>query len=257
MPKRVITGNPRHDKILDLVNKDGYVSVEALADELDVSAQTIRRDIKKLSDEKLLLRHHGGAGKASSVVNTDYNIRKVSKISEKERIGEAIADEIPDNSTIFITIGTTTEIIAKQLLKRSGLRIITNCLGVANILHSKKDFEVMVCGGKIRDSNGGITGPTALDFVHHFRADYLITSIGSIEPDGTLLDFDFNEVTMVQAMMKASREMFLAADASKFSATAAVGVGQLADVDHFFTDEMPSDELTAMLAVHKVEVTVA
>ena len=256
MQDAVIVGNPRHDKLLQEVNEKGYVSVEELTELLDVSAQTIRRDIKKLSDQKLLIRHHGGAARNSSVVNLDYAVRQVSETEEKEAIGQAIVQQIPDNSSVFLAIGTTTEIIAKHLLQRQGLQVITNSMRVANVLYQKKDFNVMVPGGKLRSVNGGILGSTALEFVNNFRVDYLITSCGSIDSDGTLLDYEFNEVIMVQSMMKTARNVFIAADSTKFNTTATVELGHIRNATALFTDANPPSDIRMQLEQHGVKLFV-
>ena len=113
-----LTGNPRHDQLLMLIAERGYMNIDELANLLDVSTQTVRRDIRKLSEQGLITRHHGGAGRASSVVNTAFEQREVSQTEEKA-IAEAVADYIPDGSTIFITIGTTVEHVARALLNHN------------------------------------------------------------------------------------------------------------------------------------------
>ena len=196
-----LTGNPRHDQLLTLIADRGYMNIDELAQLLDVSTQTVRRDIRKLSEQGLITRHHGGAGRASSVVNTAFEQREVSLTEEKRAIAEAIADYIPDGSTIFITIGTTVEHVARALLNHNHLRIITNSLRVAHILYKNPRFEVMVPGGTLRPHNGGIIGPAAMAFISGFRADYLVTSVGAIEQDGAMMEFDVNEASMVKTMM--------------------------------------------------------
>lgn len=151
-----LTGNPRHDQLLMLIAERGYMNIDELANLLDVSTQTVRRDIRKLSEQGLITRHHGGAGRASSVVNTAFEQREVSQTEEKKAIAEAVADYIPDGSTIFITIGTTVEHVARALLNHNHLRIITNSLRVAHILYHNPRFEVMVPGGTLRSHNSGI-----------------------------------------------------------------------------------------------------
>nr|WP_321442826.1 DeoR/GlpR family DNA-binding transcription regulator [uncultured Cohaesibacter sp.] len=256
MPNAVIVGNPRHDSLLKEVNDKGYVSVEELTELLDVSAQTIRRDIKKLSDQKLLIRHHGGAARNSSVVNLDYAVRQVSETEEKEAIAKALVAQIPDNSSVFLAIGTTTEIIARHLLQHSGLQVITNSMRVANVLYQKQDFNVMVPGGKLRSTNGGIIGSTALDFINHFRVDYLVASCGSIDADGTLLDYEFNEVIMVQNMMKTARNIFIAADSTKFNTTATVELGHIRSISALFTDANPPSDIKMQLDQHGAKLFV-
>jgi DeoR/GlpR family transcriptional regulator of sugar metabolism len=248
--------NPRQDKLLQLVIDKGYCTVEELAETLDVSTQTIRRDIKKLSEERLLVRHHGGASSLSSTVNLDYEIRKVSETSEKNAIAERIAQMIPDNSTVFLTIGTTTEVIASHLLKKNNLQIITNSLRVANVLHSNKSFDVLIPSGKVSAKNGGIVGTDAVDFVSNFRFDYLITSAGSIDVDGTLLEYDLNETSIVQTVLKSARNVFVALDSTKFVPKGSIELGNVSIATAFFTDSMPPSEIVSLLEQHHVRLEI-
>lgn len=104
-----VTGNPRHDQLVHLIAERGYMNIEELAQLLDVSTQTVRRDIRKLSEQGLITRHHGGAGRVSSVMNTAFEQRELSLTAEKRAIAEAVADYLPERCTVFITIGTTVE----------------------------------------------------------------------------------------------------------------------------------------------------
>lgn len=252
-----LTGNPRHDRLISLVMENGYISNEELANILDVTPQTIRRDIRKLSDDGLISRHHGGAGRVSSMMNTEFSKRETSYIEEKTAIASQVAKYIPDGSTLFITIGTTVEFIAKALESKNNLRIITNSLRVAHILYRHKNFEVITVGGISRPHNGGIIGPSAVSFVSGFRADYLLSSVGAIDADGVLLDFDINEVAIVKAMQAHSRHFILVADHTKFHASAAVEVGNLKQVTAFFTDTKPPTAIHTILKDNKIELHIA
>ena len=247
-----MTSEDRRQSILDLVRRRGFVVVEALARRFDVTSQTIRRDIKALCDEGQLVRHHGGAGLPSSVVNTDYAARLISQLDEKEAIGRAIAEHVPDNTSVFLTNGTTIEVVARALLRRTGLKIFTNNVHVATTLHAKPDFEVMIAGGSVRMVNGGVVGDAAVDFVRRFRVDYAVMGIGAIEPDGTLLDYDNNEVAVVSAVMTGARRILMAADHTKFGKTSTVRVGSLSDISALFTDHEPSAQIRALLAAQKL-----
>lgn len=251
------TGNPRHDRLLSLVISHGYISNEELANKLDVTTQTIRRDIRTLSQQGLVSRHHGGAGKMPNLVNTDFAIRETTHIDEKTLIAQAIADHIPDGSTLFLTIGTTVEFIARALEKKNNLRIITNSLHVANLLYSNTALEVIVVGGIVRAHNSGIIGPNTTGFLSNFRADYLITSLGAISEDGSLLDFDMNEVATVKTMMNYSKHIILAVDHSKFFTSAGVELGNLKQVSDIFTDEKPPVAIMKMIKENKIRLHVA
>lgn len=244
--------NQRQQEILDLVQQQGFVSIETLAQSFNVTPQTIRRDINTLSDKQLLTRYHGGAGPSSSVENVEYATRQVMHLDEKRRIAEIAARHIPDRASIFINIGTTTEEVAKALQHHKCLRIITNNLNVAAILRTNPSFEIIIAGGAVRQRDGGITGEATIDFVRQFRVDFGIIGISSIDADGTLLDFDYHEVRVAQAIIENSRQVFLVADHSKFERCAMVRLGSIAQIDALFTDQLPPAHLLPILTESNV-----
>ena len=231
----------RQQKTLELVRERGYISIEELAQYFDVTPQTIRRDINQLADEGLLRRYHGGAAHDSSVENTEYTMRVGYMLEEKLRIAEAVAAAVPDHASLFINIGTTTESIAHALLNHTGLKIITNNLNVAKILSTKEDFEVLIASGRVRP-DGGVIGQATADFFKQFKVDYALIGISGIDKDGTLLDFDFQEVCVSQEILSSARQVFLAADSSKFGRNAMIRLGSLKQVDSIFTDQQPNEQ---------------
>jgi DeoR family transcriptional regulator, glycerol-3-phosphate regulon repressor len=249
--------NPRQEKVLELVQRQGYVSVEALSQRFGVTPQTVRRDINQLSDMGLVERHHGGAGVTSSVQNVAYSTRQVLCLDEKRRIATILAEHIPDHASLFINIGTTTEEAAKALLNRNGLRIITNNLNVAGIMCSNPDFEVIVAGGVVRSRDKGIIGEPTIDLISQFKVDVGIIGISGIDSDGILLDFDYREVRVAQAIIENSRRVFLVADHTKFGRNAMVRLGQIDQVSALFTDRSPPAPIRDLLEKHSVEIFVA
>lgn len=244
---------PRQQSILDLVRERGYLSIEELAQQFAVTPQTIRRDINQLAEQNLLRRYHGGAAWDSSVENTAYNTRADQMRDEKQRIAEAIAAHIPDNASLFINIGTTTEAIARALLGHQNLKIITNNLHVASILASKDDFEVLIAGGTVR-GDGGVVGQAAVDFIEQFRVDFAVVGISGIDEDGSLLDFDYQEVRVSRAIIDNARQVFLAADSSKFGRNAVVRLGPISLVSRVFTDSPPPNGVARLMSQHKVQL---
>lgn len=249
--------NHRQKQIHESVQARGFISIEDLARHFQVTPQTIRRDINKLSDYGLLQRHHGGAGLPSSVENYAYTTRKVLCLREKVRIARLLALHIPDKASLFINIGTTTEEVSKVLLKKNGLRIITNNLNVAGILSTNEDFEVIVAGGVVRSKDRGVIGHATIDFIQQFKVDFGIIGISGIDFDGTLLDFDYQEVRVAQAIIKNSRQVFLAADHTKIGRNAMVRLAHISEVDALFTDRQPPKKLSSVLADAGVAVYVA
>jgi DeoR family transcriptional regulator, glycerol-3-phosphate regulon repressor len=249
--------NPRQKRILELVPRQGFVSVEALARHFRVSAQTIRRDINELCDRALLQRFHGGAGLMSSVENIAYSSRQVMCLEEKARIAHLIAGDIPDHASLFIDIGTTSEEVAKALKDHVGLRVITNNFNVAAILSGNPAQEVFITGGLIRPTDLGIVGEATEDFLGQFKVDFGIVTVSSIDADGTLLDYDYREVRAAQRIVQNSRRVVLAADHSKFSRSAMVRLGDLSLVQDFYTDQEPPENIIRILERHDVSLHIA
>ncbi|MNZ60958.1 Glycerol-3-phosphate regulon repressor [compost metagenome] len=246
---------PRQQNILDLVRERGYLSIEEMAQQYAVTPQTIRRDINQLAEQGLLRRYHGGAAYDSSIENTAYSTRADQMREEKQRIAEAVASHIPDNASLFINIGTTTEAIARALLNHKHLKVITNNLHVAAILAGKDDFEVLVAGGTVR-SDGGVVGQPAVDFIQQFRVDFALVGISGIDEEGSLLDYDYQEVRVSQAIIANARQVFLAADSSKFGRNAMVRLGPISLVNRVITDSPPPTALARLMARSKVHLEV-
>jgi len=239
---------PRHADILKLARRRGRVEVEDLAQRFGVSVQTIRKDLELLARQYHLVRFHGGAMMPSGVDNVDYEARRLIASSEKEAIGRAAAELIADNSSLFINVGTTTEAVGRALQGRKNLMIIADNVNVANRLRVYGEFQVIIAGGVVRSSDGAIVGEAAVDFVRQFKVDYAVIGVSAIDPDGSLLDYDFREVKVVQAIMKGARHVILTADSSKFERNAPVRIASIADVTTFVTDRCTSDAIRSICA---------
>ncbi|MBF8781468.1 DeoR family transcriptional regulator [Pseudomonas fulva] len=246
---------PRQQQILELVRERGYVSIEEMAQLFVVTPQTIRRDINLLAEAGLLRRYHGGAAYDSSIENTAYAMRADQMRDEKQRIAEAVARQIPDHASLFINIGTTTEFIARALLNHDHLKVITNNLHVASILGAREDFEVLVAGGTVR-RDGGVVGQASVDFINQFKVDFAVVGISGIDEDGSLLDFDYQEVRVSQAIIANARQVILAADSSKFGRNAMVRLGSISLVDCLVTDHAPAQPLVDLLEQYKIRLEI-
>ena len=238
--------NLRHLEILDLAKRNGFLATEELSRLLKVTVQTIRRDINDLCEKGLLRRYHGGAGLSSSTENVDYSTRQVLNREAKSRIAKMAANFIPDNASLFINIGTTTEEVAKALRGHRKLRVITNNLNVAWVLCDNAEFEVIVAGGVVRGDRG-VIGESTIDFVRQFKVDYGVIGISGIDEDGSLLDFDYREVRVAQAIIENARRVLLVADHTKFSCNPMVRLGNISEIDAFFTDRQPPGSIREIL----------
>lgn len=226
----------RHAEILQMAKDSGRVLVDDLAAHFGVTPQTIRKDLNDLCEQRLLSRIHGGALLPSGIENVEYEARRKIAAEEKDAIGRAAARLIPDKASLFINIGTTTEAVSKALLDHTGLMVITNNINVANRLRVYPEIEVVIAGGVVRGADGGIVGEAAVDFIRQFKVDYAVIGASAIDVDGALLDFDFREVKVAQAIIANARHVILVADATKFERMAPVRIGHLSQVDTFITD---------------------
>lgn len=247
----------RQDRILALLNQSGRVLVDDLAGAFDVSAQTIRKDLNELCDRGLASRVHGGARAGRSISNVDYEHRRLLSSEGKEMIGAAAADLIPDECSIMVNIGTTTEQVARALYGHNGLVVITNNVNIISTLTGSRAKELILAGGTVRPSDGAIVGEAAVEFISRFKADYAVIGASSIDADGAVLDYDAREVSVARAILRNARTKILVADAAKFGRTASVRICDIGDVDYFITDRAPPAELQRAARAAETRIVIA
>jgi len=247
----------RQKEILDLARSSGRVLVDDLARRFEVSAQTIRKDLNDLCDRRILTRVHGGAIVASGVENLAYEARRFVAMEEKRAIGAAAASRIPNNCSLFINIGTTTEEVANALSQHEDLLVITNNLNVAMQLYKFPRIEVVVAGGSVRRSDGAVVGSTAITLIQQFKVDFAIIGASAIDDEGALLDYDFREVQVAQAIVENARHVMLVADSTKLNRSAPVRIAHLGQINTFITDGLRSQRLRALCEAHGIELVEA
>ncbi|MHA6325966.1 DeoR/GlpR family DNA-binding transcription regulator [Roseivivax sp. CAU 1753] len=247
----------RLPEIVEIARRDGKVTVEGLAAHFGVTLQTIRRDLTELADGGRLERVHGGAVLPSGTTNIGYEERRALNPAAKTAIAEACAAQIPDDSSLFLNIGTSTEAVARALGQHRHLLVVTNNMNVANILASNADCEVVVTGGQLRRADGGLIGSLAAETIRRFKFDLAVIGCSALDEDGDLLDYDMEEVGVSQAILAQARRTFLVADSSKFTRDAPARIATLADIDTFFTDMPLTDPLARRCAEWGTQVVVA
>ena len=247
----------RQEEILKVARDVGRVTVDGLVERFEVTPQTIRRDLGELCDDGVLNRVHGGAVLATSLNNLGYTTRRNLAQPEKDAIGLLCSKAIPNDCSLFINIGTTTEAVARCLRQHRNIMVITNNLNVANILAENENCEVIVAGGVLRRSDGGLVGEATGDFIRQFKVDYAIIGSSALDDDGALLDYDYREVRVSQAIIKNARNAYLVADGSKFARSAPVRIAHMSELDGFFTDVEPPERVREICAEAQVEIAVA
>lgn len=232
----------RQSEILDLARAEGRVLVDDLAQRFDVTLQTIRRDLGEMAEAGLLDRVHGGAVPRAGTVNLGYEARRRMNAEAKAAIGAACAAAIPDNCSLILNLGTTTEAVAQALIHHQNITVVTNNMNVANILLANPGCEIMVAGGALRRSDGGLVGELTTQFLDQFKVDYAVIGTSALDHDGDMLDFDLAEVRVSRAILRQSRRAFLVTDHSKLGRPAPARIASIAEIDTVFTDRaLPRD----------------
>lgn len=249
--------SPRQADILTRARAQGRVMVDGLADDFAVTVQTIRRDLTEMCEAGVLDRIHGGAVLPSGVTNIGYEDRRRLNAEAKEAIGKAAAVLIPNGASLFLNIGTTTEAVARALRDHANLMIVTNNMNVAQILAPNPTAEVILTGGTLRRSDGGLVGDLAVQTIRQFKVDLAVVGGSALDASGDLLDFDLSEVRVARAILDQARSAMLVADHSKLARKAPVCIASLTELDHWVTDTPPPAALTRLCRDAETKITLA
>lgn len=233
------------------------MEVDDLAARFEVTTQTIRRDLNVLSALGLAARIHGGAQQAPTVSNVGYEERRRLASSEKQAIGATAASLIPNNCSVMLNIGTTTEQVAHALFRHTDLMVVTNNVNIVNTLKGSPSKELILAGGTVRESDGAIVGEAAVDFISRFKVDYAVIGASALDVDGAVLDFDAREVSVARAILKNARTRILVCDHHKFDRTAPMRICDIDEIDYVVTDMPPPDEFQQQCNNADTEVLVA
>ncbi|NKB54682.1 MAG: DeoR family transcriptional regulator [Rhizobiaceae bacterium] len=242
----------RHSVILDQVARNKFVSIVELGRQLDVTRETIRNDISLLAKKNLLQQVRGGAThieKTEAALSERENLNYAGKL----KIAEIVADVIPDKASVIIDSGSTTQIAARALAKKSDLTIYTNDLAVAVSLVSSAR-EVHVLGGKLGRSEHATTGLDTLEMLSNYRADYSLIGVGGLSADHGFTDFNRVGAKMRDEMISLSTNPLFLADHEKFNKIAPVKLMNANGARFLVTDRSPDSAVSSHLVELSLEV---
>ncbi len=251
-----MSADGRQGEILEILRRRGYAAIDELAAALSVTPQTVRRDLQDMASQGLLRRHHGGASLPSSIAHTDYSLRHVENAAAKACIARAVAAQVPEGSSVFLTLGTTVEAVAAALASKRELRIVTNSTAAARLLGGAPGIAVHVTGGVYQSNNGGLVGPLAVEAAARWRCDLLITGIAAISADGWLLEYHEEEVAVSRVALAHARRAIVVADHTKFLKVAACVLAPSSAASMLVTDSAPPPGHMAALRAGGTEVLV-
>jgi DeoR/GlpR family transcriptional regulator of sugar metabolism len=231
----------RQERISQTLRLEGLVDVGTLVERLGVSAATVRRDLLELERRGRLTRVHGGAVATGDNDEPFVDVAAV-RVQEKDAIAECAAAMVEDGDTVLLDIGTTAHRLARRLLGRP-ITVITNSLVVYEELRDDHAVELVLLGGILRRSYRSLVGFLTEDALRQLHADRAFLGASGIRPDGQVLDTTAVEVPTKRAMIAASDQVVLLADASKFPGRGMARVCGPQDLDVVVTDA-PADSPT-------------
>jgi DeoR/GlpR family transcriptional regulator of sugar metabolism len=247
----------RRRLILERVAMLQAIEAQALADELDVSVMTIRRDIKRLEQDGFLRQTYGGATvHITKSVELGFNSRALQCAAQKRVIGASAAQMIEPGQTLFLGEGTTTSQFAQFLPPHPHLQVITASLSHASLLGSR-NIRVIVLGGKLHGDELTMTGPIAEATLHRFYADVCILGAAGVDPQVGVTELDYEIASLHRLMMERSRRVIVLADHSKLGFRAPAVVALVSMVTTLVTDDAASPEMLEQLQICGMKITFA
>ena len=243
--------------VTSLRRAGGSLRISALAAELDLSEETIRRNLKRLASRGAVVKMHGGAKLSDVEDEGDFHQRLSLNPEAKKKVARAAAGMIRDGSSIFLDVGSTTAYIADALRDHQRLMVVTNSVSVADKLATRNDNRVYMAGGELRAHDGRAIGSEALGFARNFKTDFAVLSAAGIDARHGFMLFDLEEAMFSRAILENAAQSIVAADSSKFGRPAPITVCDPAGIDALITDRPPEADLAGALAGWGIEVTVA
>lgn len=251
----------RREKIIRIVREKERVSVDFLAEQLNSSRETIRRDLTELDARGLVRKFHGGASAAEPA---SYEPSRegpfVARLHENTRAKRMIAQRAAalfrPGDTLLVDTGTTTFFFAEELARCEGLTVITNSATIASLASRGENSHVFLIGGEFREAGMENVGPLAVEQLRHFHAHHAVLTVGAISENG-FMDFDLLEAEVARAMIDQAKTVTILADASKLGKEALFQICPLETPDRLVTDTAVDNGLNRLLREKEVEVIVA
>jgi DeoR/GlpR family transcriptional regulator of sugar metabolism len=250
----------RRQRVLDLVSKRGFVALADLAQAIQVSESTIRRDLDHLHEKGILRRTHGGAIYLGNGDGGDNGLpaleeRSAAQLEEKREVAREAVKRIRDGDTVLLDGGTTTLEVARLLVGRS-VQIVTNSLPIALLFASRRDTDLVLLGGYVYPKTGVALGPWTVRMMEDIHVHQTVMSVGGITAKG-LFNSNLLLVETERQMMRCADEVVVVADHTKIGRPALAHLCELTAIDTLIVDHNLTAEQRALLDQNDVRVIIA
>lgn len=237
----------RHGEILRLLQEEGTISIASLAGRLGVSLETVRRDVKPLSDNGDIVKMHGAIGLPALAGEAPFERRMRENAGAKRSIARHVAATIRDGDSVMLDTGTTTSYLARELLGHRRLTVVTNSSDIARTLSTVNGNKVYMAGGELRSDNGAAFGVSAIDFVSRFSVAHAVISVGAIDALDGIMDYDLEEAEFARMVLSRGERRIAVTDHSKFGKRGLVQVCGFSGFGELVTDSAPPPDIAAAL----------
>ena len=253
-----LLANQRREQILKLLREDGTAKVNDLAKIFKVSEVTVRQDLEKLEADDLIIREHGGAF-LKSIENQASSLSLMNRdnMDKKALIGKKAAELIENGEVIILDSGSTTTEIAKNIVNRRNLTVITNALNIAILLGTQPGIEVMMTGGEFKPPTLSLTGQKAADFLADIHVDKLFLATAGISLKAGLTYPSISDLVVKKAMIDAADTVYLVADSTKVGKPSLASLGALSLIHYLITDPSISKEDKELFSTHDIQFIIA
>lgn len=246
----------RQRRLLDRVRRHGRIEVAEAADRLEVTPETVRRDLSELERKGFVLRVHGGAIAPDPLDLEPTLATRVGRLTaQKRRIASRALELIDDGATILLDSGSTTGAIAELITPERRLTVVSNSAPIGALLSGRDELDLFLVGGRVRSRTGATVGDWAASALAAITVDIAFLGTNGISTRRGLTTPDQAEATVKRAMVAAARRVVVVADGSKFGADHFHSFADLNDLDDLITDTEADPELVADLESAAVAVT--
>jgi DeoR/GlpR family transcriptional regulator of sugar metabolism len=248
----------RQESIVRLIDKNQRISVEQVCEEFAISMATARRDLEALAEQGKIQRVHGGAIATREAPPEEPALQRVNdQLADKQRIGQLAAQLVNNGETVFLGSGTTVQEVARHLVDRQALTVITNSLLVVNTLAGCPNISIIMLGGMLRRSELSLIGHLTEQALTDIRADKVILGVRAIDAAQGLMNDYMPETMTDRAILRIGREVIVVADHTKCERTSTVLLAPPTAIQVLVTDKETSTDFVAALEAQNIKVLIA
>lgn len=247
---------PRQTEIMRLVRAKQTCTVAELAQLFAVSDETVRRTVKPLIADGLLVKVHGGVMLPDRLDEPPFQRRLIEQRDAKQSVAASVCELVQDGDSLILDSGTTCVHIADALCTRSRLTVVTNSVEIARTLAPCNGNRVFVAGGELRADDLSAVGDEVLAFIKRFHVRFAIVSVTAIDHEGRFMDAQLSDVSYSLAAFAQAEQRIVAADHAKFGHSALAHAFGPTDIDVLVTDEAPPPAIARAFSEAGLEVRV-